>query len=49
MSKICPTIHQQFNGWLVNELWKTPLSENDLKELKGILENKNTWDGSFVI
>jgi hypothetical protein len=25
--------------WLVNELCKTPLSENDLKELKNILEN----------
>ncbi|GAG70939.1 unnamed protein product, partial [marine sediment metagenome] len=23
--------------WLVNELWKTPLSEDDLKELKNIL------------
>lgn len=35
--------------WLVNKLCKTPLSENDLIELKNILENKNTWDGSFVI
>ena len=25
--------------WLVNNLWKTPLSENDLIELKNILEN----------
>ena len=25
--------------WLVNKLWKTPLSENDLIELKNILEN----------
>jgi hypothetical protein len=25
--------------WLVNELWKTPLSENDLIELKNILES----------
>jgi len=31
------------NGlWLVNKLCKTPLSEKDLKELKNILENKNT-------
>jgi len=25
--------------WLVNKLWKSPLSEKDLKELKNILEN----------
>ena len=25
--------------WLVNKLWENPLSENDLKELKNILEN----------
>jgi hypothetical protein len=33
--------------WLVNKLWETPLSENDLIELKNILENKNTGDGSL--
>jgi len=33
--------------WLVNKLWKTPLSENDLIELKNILENKNTGNGSL--
>ena len=27
--------------WLVNELWKTPLSDEDMKELKQMLGIKN--------
>jgi len=30
--------------WLVNKLWKSPLSEKDLKELKNILENAGHRD-----
>jgi len=38
--------------WLVNELCKTPLSEDDLKELKNILENagySNEWRSKLLI